>query len=99
MAIWLAAFVAISAIDALWHLGIFGWEYRPGFRLVARTVGGKMSLQPLPGLISQVLVVSALVVLTILSVRAGKGYGVNFLVGALGGACYQRRWPGESSAH
>jgi uncharacterized membrane protein len=85
VAIWFAAFVAISAVDALWHLGIFGWAYRPGFRLVARTVDGKMSLQPIPGLISQVLVVSALVVLTILSVRAGQGYGLNFLIGALGG--------------
>jgi uncharacterized membrane protein len=52
---------------------------------VARTVDGKLSLQPIPGLVSQILVVSALVVLTILSVRAGQGYGVNLLVGALGG--------------
>lgn len=85
VAIWFASFAAISAVDALWHLGIFGWAYGPGFRLVARTKDGKMALQPIPGLISQVLVVSALMVLTVLSVRAGQGYGVNFLVGALGG--------------
>ncbi len=85
VAIWFAAFFGISFIDALWHLVLFGWAYRPGFRLVARSRDGKMSLQPLPGLLSQILVVSALVVLTILSVRAGQGYPVNFLVGALGG--------------
>jgi uncharacterized membrane protein len=85
VAIWFAAFFGISFIDALWHLVLFGWAYRPGFRLVARTVDGKMALQPVPGLISQVLVVSALVVMTVLSVRAGQGYGVDVLVGALGG--------------
>ena len=85
VAIWFAAFFGISAVDALWHLGIFGWAYGPRFRLVARTVDGKMALQPIPGLISQVLVVSALMVLTILSVRAGQGYPVNLVVGAMGG--------------
>jgi len=85
VAIWFAAFFAISAADAIWHLGIFGWAYGPGFRKVARTNNGKMALQPVPGLLSQVLVVSALVVMTILSVRGGQGYPVNFLVGALGG--------------
>ena len=72
VAIWFAAFFAISAIDALWHLGIFGWAYRPGFKLVARTTDGKLSLQPIPGLVSQILVVSALVVMTIFSIRGGR---------------------------
>jgi uncharacterized membrane protein len=85
VAIWFAAFIGISAIDALWHLGIFGWAYGPGFKSVARMVDGKLAIQPIPGLVSQVLVVSALMVLTILGVRAGQGYPVNFLVGALGG--------------
>ena len=85
VAIWFAAFFAISAVDALWHLGIFGWAYGPGFKSVARMEDGKLALQPIPGVISQILVVSALVVLTILSVRAGHGYPLNFLVGALGG--------------
>jgi hypothetical protein len=31
VAIWFAAFFGISAVDALWHLGIFGWAYGPGF--------------------------------------------------------------------
>lgn len=84
-AIWFAAFFAISAVDALWHLAIFGWAYGPGFRSVARMKEGKMALQPIPGLVSQILVVSCLVVLSILSVRGGQGYAVNFLVGALGG--------------
>lgn len=85
VAIWFAAFFGISAIDALWHLGIFGWAYGPGFKEVARMENGKLALQPIPGVVSQILVVTALVVLTILSVRAGQGYPVNFLVGALGG--------------
>jgi uncharacterized membrane protein len=85
VAIWFAAFFAISAVDALWHLGIFGWAYGPGFRQVARMKDGKMALQPIPGIVSQIFVVSCLVVMTILSVRGGYGYPVNFLVGALGG--------------
>jgi uncharacterized membrane protein len=85
VAIWFAAFFAISAIDALWHLGIFGRVYGPAFKSVARTKEGKLSLQALPGLLSQVLVVSALMVLSILAVRGGYGYAVGFLVGAMGG--------------
>jgi uncharacterized membrane protein len=85
VAIWFAAFVGISLIDAVWHLGLFGWAYGPDFGRVARMKDGKMSLQPVPGLVSQVLVVSCLVVLAVLSVRAGQGYPTNFLVGALGG--------------
>jgi len=85
VAIWFAAFFAISAVDALWHLGVFGWAYGPGFRQVARMKDGKMALQPIPGIVSQIFVVSCLVVMTILSVRGGYGYPVNFLVGALGG--------------
>jgi uncharacterized membrane protein len=42
-------------------------------------------LQPLPGIASQVLVVSALMVLSILVVRGGYGYGASFLAGAMGG--------------
>ena len=85
VAIWFAAFFGISFIDALWHLVLFGWAYGPDFRLVARTKDGKIALQPIPGLVSQIFVVSALMVMTILSVRAGQGYPVNVLVGALGG--------------
>ena len=85
VAIWFAAFIGMSAADAVWHLGIFGWAYGPDFKAVARVVDGKMSLQPIPGIISQVLVVSSVMVITILGVRAGQGYPVNVLVGALGG--------------
>ena len=85
VAIWFAAFFGLSAVDALWHLGIFGKAYGPGFRSVAKTKDGKMALQPVPGLLSQVLVVSALVVLVVFSVRAGQGYPLNLLVGAMGG--------------
>ena len=85
VAIWFAAFFGISAIDALWHLGIFGWAYGQDFKPVARTENGKTALQPIPGIVSQILVVSALMVLAILSVRGGHGYPVNFLTGAMGG--------------
>ena len=85
VAIWFAAFFLMSALDALWHLGIFGWAYRPGFRSVARMVNGRLALQPIPGLVSQVFVVGALMTMVILSVRGGQGYPLNVLVGALGG--------------
>lgn len=85
VAIWFAAFFVMSALDALWHLGLFGWAYRPDFRSVARMVDGKLALQPIPGLISQVFVVGALMTMVILSVRGGQGYPLNVLVGALGG--------------
>ncbi len=85
VAIWFAAFFGLSALDALWHFGIFGWAYGPGFRLVAKTKDGKRALEPIPGLVSQILVVSALMVLAVLSVRAGQGYPLNLLVGAMGG--------------
>jgi uncharacterized membrane protein len=85
VAVWFAAFFGLSIVDAIWHLGIFGWAYGPGFKLVAKTKDGKIALQPIPGLVSQVFVVSALVVLVVLSVRAGQGYPLNLLVGAMGG--------------
>jgi uncharacterized membrane protein len=85
VAIWFAAFFVMSALDALWHLGIFGWAYRPDFRSVARMVDGRLALQPIPGLVSQVFVVGALTTMVILSVRGGQGYPLNVLVGALGG--------------
>ena len=96
VAIWFAAFVGISAIDALWHLGIFGRVYGRDFRPIARMKNGKLSLQRLPGIASQILVVSALMVLAILSVRGGHGYPANFLVGAMGGVLAAGRWAGES---
>ena len=85
VAIWFAAFFAISAIDAVWHLLIFGRAYGPGFKAVAKMKDGKLALEPIPGLVSQVLVVSALMVLAVLSARAGQGYPLSFLVGACGG--------------
>jgi len=85
VAVWFAAFAVISAIDAIWHLGIFGRVYGPDFRAVARTVDGKMKLQPIPGIVSQILVVSALMVITVFGVRYGQGYPLSFLMGAMGG--------------
>ncbi len=85
VAIWFAAFAVMSVLDVIWHLGIFGWAYGPDFKAVARKVDGQMKLQPIPGIISQVLVVSALMVITVMGVRSGQGYPVNFLLGAMGG--------------
>jgi uncharacterized membrane protein len=85
VAIWFAAFVGISAIDAVWHLVIFGRVYGRDFKPIARMANGKLALQRVPGIASQILVVSALMVLSILSVRGGHGYPVNFLMGAMGG--------------
>jgi hypothetical protein len=65
----------MSANDTLWHLVIFGWAYCPGVNLVARMVDGKMFPQPIPGLVSQILVVSALAAMirTRPSLRIGPG--------------------------
>jgi uncharacterized membrane protein len=61
--------------------GLLGARYGVDFF----RVDGQMKLQPIPGIISQVLVVSALMVITVMGVRSGQGYPVNVLLGAMGG--------------
>ena len=36
--LWVASFIAISAVDALWHLGLWGKIYQTDIRRVATVV-------------------------------------------------------------
>ena len=82
--LWVMSFVFTSLIDALWHLVCFRRSYVEGLKPLARMNGEKIAFQPVAGLLSQVLVVSAIVFLVL--VLAGKGnYGAAFLVGAAAG--------------
>jgi uncharacterized membrane protein len=39
--LWIVSFVGISAVDALWHLGMWGRVYRSDIRRVALVLDGK----------------------------------------------------------
>jgi uncharacterized membrane protein len=69
--LWLASFVAISAVDALWHLGLWGKVYGSAIRRVAAVVDGKPVFHNGSGLASQVLVITAFVVLASLQAHGG----------------------------
>lgn len=69
--LWLVSFVAISAVDALWHFAIWGNVYRADIRKVAAIVDGKPVFNNVSGLLSQVLVITAFVVLAALHFRSG----------------------------
>src|SRR5512143_815494 len=68
--LWLASFAAISAVDALWHLGVWGKVYGAGIRGVATVINGKPVLRNASGLAAQVLVITAFVVLASLHFRS-----------------------------
>ena len=61
--LWGVSFVGISAVDALWHLGLWGRIYRADIRRVAAVIDGKPVFHGVSGLLSQVLVITAFVVL------------------------------------
>ncbi len=69
-ALWAISFVGISVVDALWHLVLWGRTYREDIRKVASVVDGKLVLNTASGLLSQVLVITALVVLAALQFRS-----------------------------
>jgi len=68
--LWAISFVGISAVDALWHLVLWGRTYREDIRKVASVVDGKLVLHNASGALSQVLVVTAFVVLAALQFRS-----------------------------
>jgi len=70
LALWAVSFIGISAVDALWHLVLWGKTYREDIRKVASVVDGKLVLNTASGLLSQVLVITALVVLAALQFRS-----------------------------
>ena len=61
--LWVVSFIAISAVDALWHLVLWGRIYRADIRRVAVIVDNKPILKNFSGILSQVLVITAFVVL------------------------------------
>jgi uncharacterized membrane protein len=83
--LWLTSFVAISAVDALWHLVVWRKTYTEGIRRVATMVAGKPVLHNLSGLISQILVITAFVVLASLALQPGGATSRAVLACAMGG--------------
>ena len=83
--LWLASFAAVSAVDALWHLGVWGRVYGAGLRRVALMVDGKPVLHNLSGLVAQVLVITAFIVLASLVLRSGGAASHAVLACAMGG--------------
>ena len=82
--LWVMAFVFTSLIDALWHLVIFKKSYVEGIKPMARMTGEKISFKSGPGLLSQVLVVTSLVILVLVAAKDGTSF-LAALVGALAG--------------
>lgn len=83
--LWLVSFIAISAVDALWHLGVWGKIYGAGIRRVAVVVDGKPVLHNVSGLIAQVLVITAFVVLASLALQSGGAASKAVLACVMGG--------------
>lgn len=71
-ALWIVSFIGISLVDALWHLVLWKKAYVRGIQKVAAVVDGKLVLNNLSGALSQVLVVTAMVVLASLQFASGK---------------------------
>jgi uncharacterized membrane protein len=82
--LWLGAFVFTSAIDAIWHLALFGRLYKEGMRPLARMADGKFAFKVAAALLSQVLVVTAVLLLVLLK-SEGAPLATAALVGALAG--------------
>ncbi len=85
LGLWAVSFVGISAVDAVWHLLIWGRTYREDIRKVAAVVDGKLVLRNASGLLSQVLVVTAFVVLASLQFRSPDPYLRAIVSCAMGG--------------
>ncbi len=70
--VWLLSFIFTSAIDALWHLGIFRKMYADGMKPVARMSEGKMALRPFAGIVAQILLVTCIVFLILYKTQNGE---------------------------
>ncbi len=80
--VYLLSFIAISAIDALWHLVLFGKLYSQWFAPVARMANGQMNLQLIPGLLSQLLLVATTLFLVLYKTGGHPKLGEGALIGA-----------------
>jgi len=72
--LWLISFIGISAVDALWHLVIWGKIYGADIRKVAAVADGKIVFNNASGILSQVLVITAFVVLASLHFHSDAPY-------------------------
>jgi uncharacterized membrane protein len=82
--LWVCAFIFTSAIDAFWHLVLFGKPYAAGMKPLARMKDGKMAFSVSAGLLSQILVVTSLVFLVLYKTQGGT-MAQAALVGAAAG--------------
>jgi uncharacterized membrane protein len=83
--LWVISFIGISAVDALWHLVIWGKTYGADIRKVAVVADGKLVLHTPSGLLSQVLVITAFVVLAALHFHSDAPYLKGIVSCVMGG--------------
>jgi uncharacterized membrane protein len=83
LALWALSFIFTSLIDAAWHLVIFRKPYAAGLRPIARMNGSKFAFNGAAGLLSQLLVVTCIVLLVLY--KSGGGAWPALVVGALAG--------------
>jgi uncharacterized membrane protein len=81
--VWIVSFIFISIIDAIWHLVIFGNTYVEGIKPVARMAGNEFAFKLIPGLLSQIIVVSSIFILVVCFVK--KDVKKAALIGAIAG--------------
>jgi uncharacterized membrane protein len=72
--LWVLSLIAVSAVDALWHLVIWGKIYGSDIRKVAAVADGRIVLNNFSGAFSQFLVITAFVVLASLHFRSEAPY-------------------------
>ncbi|NIM60009.1 MAG: DUF2177 family protein [Candidatus Aminicenantes bacterium] len=82
--VWLLSFAFTSIIDAIWHLVIFKKAYSEGIKPLARMSGDKMAINPIAGILAQVLVVTCIVFLVLYKVQK-VNYQEALLIGAIAG--------------
>ncbi|MDD5086834.1 MAG: DUF2177 family protein [Candidatus Nanoarchaeia archaeon] len=81
--IWIVSFIFISTVDAVWHLVIFRNPYVEGIKPVARMAGNEFAFKLIPGLLSQIIVVTSIFLLV--ACFAGKDIKKAALIGAIAG--------------
>lgn len=83
--LWVISFIGISAVDALWHLVFWGKIYRADIRKVAAIADGKPVFNNFSGMLSQVLVITAFVVLASLQFHSDEPYFKGIVACMMGG--------------
>lgn len=79
--LFISAFIFTSLVDIVWHVLLFGNTYKKGLEKIANVTDGNMKLKALPGLLSQVLVVSSISFI-VLYKNTNNDYLSAFLLGA-----------------